>query len=145
MRRAAIVLIAVVMCAGYSFGQSNGLPQWKVVKEFHVNNGVGPVGPLNIFTPKQNGFYRISCYMSITTAIQQDGGFFTFVLWTDQSGQPGGYIGCQATGDGRYTGAYINVFSPKPTLPVTLQIFLTDPPPQSATYNFAMTIEKLTQ
>jgi hypothetical protein len=51
MRRAAIVLIAVMMCAAYSFGQNSGVPQWKVVKEFHVIGATSPLARVTLFTP----------------------------------------------------------------------------------------------
>jgi len=63
MRKAGIVLIAVMMCAGYSFGQS-GLPQWKVIKEFHVKGQTNALGPITLFTPAKDGLYRLSALMA---------------------------------------------------------------------------------
>jgi hypothetical protein len=144
MRRAAIALIAVMMCAGYSFGQSNGLPQWKVIKEFHVMDQTAGVPLTILFTPTQNGLYRLSMYVSASTDIRQLTGWDMFVYWNDQTGLPAQFLlGADLTGGSTYQ-ADSTLFSPQIGKPVAVYVQTGNPPPQDASYDFAVVIEKLT-
>lgn len=141
-----MILIAVLMCASViSFGQSNGLPQWKVVKEFHVADQTASVPPTVLFTPTQKGLYRLSMYVSASTDIKQLTGWDMFVYWTDQTGLSANFLlGTDLTGGTTYQ-ADSAMFSPQIGKPVTVFIQTSNPPPQDASYCVALVIEKLTR
>lgn len=67
MRRVMISVIAVMMCACCGFGQSSGLPQWKVVKEFHVIGSASPINSTVLFTPAKDDLYRLTALMSASS------------------------------------------------------------------------------
>jgi len=140
MRRAAIVLIAVMMCAGYSFGQSNGLPQWKVAKEFHIQNATTQFSKVKIFTPAHGGLYRLSAYISASGMYVA--GWSAQFDWTDSGGQPASasVIG----GTGKYLSGQqaLVILSPQEHSPVTLTVSPTGS--ETATYDLVFTIEELT-
>ena len=74
MRRVMIGFIAMIMCAGYSLGQSNGLPQWKMVMVKRIVGGTEPLKKTKIFTPTKQGIYRL------TEMKGQTGRFTDFLL-----------------------------------------------------------------
>jgi len=144
MRRAAIVLVAVMMCAGYSFEQSLPKPQWKVIKEGHLTGGTEAIASTVLFTPAKNGFYRLAAYLSDSGPLQ-NACYYLIVKWTDQTEHDANasLSGCP---DGNHPPFqdWSQSFSPKSGTPVSFAIELSDPAPHDTTYNFAFTIEKLT-
>jgi hypothetical protein len=82
MRKTTMCLIAVLMCAWVSsFGLSNGVPQWKVVKQGHIASSNNDNLEQTIFTPSKNGLYRLTIYMS-TVGPTQDACYY-FVVFLD--------------------------------------------------------------
>src|SRR5690348_1463174 len=75
----------MLMCASYAFGQGNGVPQWKVVKQFHVANQSETIPPTPIFTPQKDGMYRVDLYAAGVTAVDQNTAWDIGVAWTDAS------------------------------------------------------------
>ncbi|MBZ5571483.1 MAG: hypothetical protein LAO09_06350 [Acidobacteriia bacterium] len=144
----SICLVAVLLCAWVSsFGQSNGLPQWKVVKEFHLTNQTNAIPTTVLFTPTKASIYRLSMYLSASANEAQNGQFYITVDWTDQTGLPGTNGGATDLSHGSETLSWIapETFSPKIGTPVTFTVVLSDnPPPQDASYSVAVIIEKLT-
>ena len=139
------VLIAVLMCASVSsFGQS-GLPQWKVVKEFHLSDSTTTIPPTVLFTPQRTGIYRITGYMSVESNMEQDAGWSWVVYWTDKTGRPGvtGLTPLLISGSNYLTLSSFS-FCAKAGDPVSFRTDPTFPVPQDATYNLEFTIEKLT-
>lgn len=145
MRRAAVVLVAVMMCAGYSFGQSNGVPQWKVVKEGHISGGTGAINPTVLFTPAKDGFYRVSLY-ALTSGPFQNSVFFNFVVsWTNRADGLGLAELDECLGGLCFQDQnVIQVFAPKVGTPVSFAVITSDPPPQDSTYDTVFTVEELT-
>ena len=146
--RKTICLVVVLMCAWVSsFGQSNGLPQWKVIREFHVIGANTAIEPTILFTPSKDGMYRVSGVMAAHSQVKQGGGFEMVIRWTnrnsnsDQVGMSFCFSESCGLDDQSING---RVFSAKPQTPVVLSLIVSDPPPQDATYDLAFTIEKLT-
>lgn len=145
MRKSTISLVAVLMCAWVSsFGQDNGLPQWKVVKEFHLTGQTAAVPPTTIFTPVVDGLYRVSFYLSTFTQIPQQNSWSISVRWTDQTGFFGVIGGPLDLSAGGEWNQFSSIFRPRVGTAVTYQVSLSDPPPHDATYDVAVVIEKLT-
>lgn len=140
MRRAAIVLVAVMMCAGYSSGQSNGLPQWKVVKVGQRANSCVEVGPMVILTPKKAELYRFGGYVSLTSS-EHNGSWIVEVHFTDTTGQA--EIIQLGIGGNPYNGMAPMPFSPLQGTDVTLHMYGQDLPRDASCYT-GFTIEKLT-
>lgn len=146
MRRMAIWLVAFLTCAWAScLGQNNGLPQWKVVKEFHVLHQTSTIPPTVLFTPTKDTLYRINAYMSGTTQVSQMTDWIAFIRWTDETGQntSGGVSVFFNTLNSVFTTDF-EIFRPKTGSGVTVEVDASDPPPQDATYDLAVIIEELT-
>src|ERR1051326_8250694 len=144
MRRAAIVLIAVMMCASYGFGQNSGVPQWKVVKEIHLSDQTTSIPFTTILTPAVEGLYRISLYDSASTEVQQQTFWTIIVDWTDKTGQDGNFGNQLYVVPGGLWNQYSSICQPKVGTAVTFYVLPSDPPPQDATYDVAVVIEQLT-
>ena len=146
MRKSTICLAVVLMCAWVSsFGQSNGLPQWKVVKEFHVTGRTESVGPITLFTPTKQGFYRVGLYISAFTNVHQDSGWNSSVAWTDRTGLIGTILTTTDLHNGNsYSAVGPQIFSPQPGTPILFFVQAATPPPHDATYDIELNIEKLT-
>lgn len=139
MRRTTISLIAVLMCAWVSsFGQSNGQPQWKVVKQGHVVGGMNSISPTLLFTPSKDGLYRVSLYAA---GIGLDNGYYDiYVSWTDRANNfAEADLNIQSSSPSQDV---IRVFAPKVETQVMFAV--TASGTQGATYDVAFTIEKLT-
>ncbi len=144
MRRAIVLLAVMMMCAGFSYGQSKGVPQWKVVKEIHLSGQTAVVPPTTILTPAVEGLYRISLYDSASTVVQQQTVWSIVVDWTDKTGQDGNVGGQLIVQPGGMWNQYSSLCQPKVGTAVTFAVFASDPPPQDATYDVAVVIEELT-
>lgn len=146
MRKTTACLIAILTCAWVnSFGQSNGKPQWKVVKEFHLTGQTQSAGPITLFTPSEQGFYRVTVYLAAFTNMNQASGWSAAVSWTDRTGLAGTIITSTDLGDGNsYSVVGPQSFSPKAGAPVQLFVEPQSPPPQNSTYDIELNIEELT-
>lgn len=146
MKKSTIYLIAMLMCAWVSsFGQGNGLPQWKVVKEGQITNSCTQVGPATLLVPKKSGFYRFTAYTSLTTSMQSTGGSEIRMTWTDRTGNGAEVAGTFHLNSGpRWVSIGGQIFSPQPATAVSLTIFPLAPIPPDAICDTVFTIEKLT-
>ena len=147
MRKVMIGLFAILMCAGYSLGQSKDVPQWKVVKEFHVIGGSSKVPLTPFLKVSKNTLYRVSLYISGAAPKTQDGGWQTIVLWTDRNGgeavESASITFSQNTNP--YTGLATYTFSPKVGTVMEMEVSLILPVAPGATYDTGFTIEALTR
>lgn len=145
MRRVVICVIAVVMCAGYSFGQGDEVPQWKVVKAGHISGGTDAIGPTTLFTPEKDGLYRVSLYALVSGPFQQGVFFDVSVDWTNRIGDPIFAELDMCFADLCFPdGSIVQVFAPKVNTPIIFTVKVSNPAPQNSTYDTAFTIEQLT-
>src|SRR5690242_2390958 len=121
MRRAGIVLLAVMMCAGYSFGQTSGVPQWKVIKGFHAIEQTATIPKTVILTPSKDELYRCTAHMALSYKAES-GGYNFFLNWTDRTGQPWS----TSLGVNIFNNVIQDLngqlFAPKPGTPVTISV-----------------------
>ena len=133
-----MILIAVMMCACCSFGQSR-LPQWKVITAKHIVGGTQPMKNVTIFTPSKNGIYRLSAYMS---AVGQAGGWSSLFIWKDAVGtDASATVGASLQQGYQSFQQTTVVFSPIGGTPMLLNI---EEGNVGSTYDLVYTIEKLT-
>ena len=150
MRKTTVCLIAILMCAWVgSFGQNNGLPQWKVIKEFHVIAASYAILPQTIFIPADDAVYRLSVVMNSSLPQQQGPGDYDFqISWTRRTGDADGwhldmcFIDTFSCANQQTINAL--VFTVKPNTPVTFLVKPTNPP-ENSTYDLEFNIEKLTR
>lgn len=143
MRKSVICLLVIVVGSWVSsVGQQ--VPQWKVIKEYHVVGGTKAIG-LSLFTPEANGFYRASVYMAVYSSADQNAGFATQIDWTDRTGAEASINDFPIlSGGSTWQAVGPTLFSPKVGSLVLARLELSDPPPVDATYDVVFTIEKLT-
>lgn len=136
----ALFVIAVSLC-GSSFAQQL---QWKIIKEVHITSGTATIPLTTLFTPELKGLYRLSVYVSAPSS-SQTGDWTLDVTWFDEPTGLGQdlLVPIVSSGFGQVNGTSETLFTPKPGTPVQFDIRESEPPP-TGSYNFAFTIEKLT-
>jgi hypothetical protein len=143
MRKATLSLL--VLLIGFSIHGFGQTPQWKVVKEFHLVNSMQTVPKIGFLDAPANGVYRLSGYMAVLSNTAQNAAWFGEVVWTDRTGAesnagmaPGLYYGSSSQT------IPAQIICPQPGTQISLYILPSNPPPQDATYDIVLTLEKLT-
>jgi hypothetical protein len=126
-----------------------------IIAHVKLVNQTAPIPSTTIFTPSQNGLYRLSAYATITTPAQSDSSYWTFSFdWTDDSGQTafGGNGVLYPTSGNGVAGPFgwanvagfgpTIVFEAKAGLPVTYSMTLNGPADASV-YALYFTVERL--
>ena len=139
MRKILLCFVMVLLCGPLGFGQ-NVPPQWKVVQVVTLIDQLTPVPTTTLFTPSEDGFYRITAYIGVLGTQQSE---WTLNLqWFDISGQHNStnlIVGIQV-GDNRWAN-FSAMFMPAPSIPVTYSVTLDLG--TATNYFSAITIEKL--
>ena len=79
-----LAYLFLLLCSTVGFSQN--LPQWKVVRQYHVVKATDTQGELLLFTAKGNTLYRVTEYISGVSNSLQNAGFGLCLDWTDQNG-----------------------------------------------------------
>jgi len=134
VRKLTIGLLFIAFCCA-AFGQA--APQWKIVKVVTLSHQTTAIPQTTLFTPANQGFYRVSAYISSAGSSQAD---WTLAFsWNDINGE---YEQTGTTAaDGPPSPALGFVFVPQPGTPVNYSVSPVGV--EAGYYDVVFTIEQL--
>jgi hypothetical protein len=133
----------LLLCSTVVFSQN--VPQWKVVREYHVIGASSEQGQFPLFTAEGSSLYRATEYISGVSSSVQNAGWEVLITWTDRTGTPGSLI----CGLNFYQVEKLvcsqpsRPFSPESGTTVSLGVNQIDFP-AGTKYDAVVTVEKLT-
>ncbi|HEV2176952.1 MAG TPA: hypothetical protein VGW33_07095 [Terriglobia bacterium] len=150
-----------VLSKAQSVAQTPTPPSWQIVKTVTLLNQTNPiVNPQTLFTPKEDGLFRVSYYLEpIATTAQENNGvggdyICPSVFYVDDSGLQQDRSVSQVTGNVCAQGGILNgttllltgisdvfTFKAKAGNAITLNVVNQNGPGLSTTYNVLVTIE----
>jgi hypothetical protein len=134
----------VLLCSCVSFSQT--VPQWKVVKAVFLRNRTAAIQETTLFTPTENGLYRLSGYMSASNLQGIQNAFWSFILRYTDLTQLESNSSMLVQGNGGVINTIdSHVFAVLKGTPISYEVIKSDnpPPPPDAEYTIAFTIEQL--
>ncbi len=149
MRLVARCISAAVLCAP-CFAQtitptdSQHLPSTPViVAKMEVRNQTGAINPFTLYTPSEDGDFRISAYMSSPSCVFSGVAFDTLVSWTDDSNawvaQNLAYLVCDTNGGPQYFPGEMFIHA-KAGISISVQVYVA--PGASGSYSDYLVLER---
>jgi hypothetical protein len=149
----AILLVIIAVTVGRSAGIPNAtLTSPLIVARGRLVNQTQPFPATTLFTPTQDGLYRLSVYATVTTADPTSNSTWSYGFsWTDDAGaesagfvlgQNGNQLGQFYNGSYGYPGNAIPPFEAKKGIPVMHFMAHSDIPDNSA-YSLYFVVERL--
>lgn len=84
---AAVMLLPTLILAQGGKSATSPFPSPLIVAKTKLPNQTAPIPTTTIFTPSQDGLYRMSVYMTQVVAVPTSGSTWTFNLgWSDDAG-----------------------------------------------------------
>ena len=151
--------VAVLLIATFAFTSGSRSadaspttpPSPVIVARAKLVNQTSPIPTTTIFTPTQNGLYRLSVYATVTRTGSVATGWQYDIFWTDDSGPQNGGQGLINGSDGN-TGSFtwtnagnygaVLVLEAAAGTPITYDI-LQQGAPDNAAYSLYYTLERL--
>jgi hypothetical protein len=148
-----ILLVGVFALAGRNSVASpaTSVTSPQIVAKGRLVNQTAPIPTTTIFTPAQNGLYRLSVYATVSKADASSSAFWFYSAgWTDEAGIESafdllnGYSNTlgQFQSPGLYGGASLT-FEAKAGTPVTYSVTHDPPSPDNSVYALYYTLERL--
>jgi hypothetical protein len=118
----------------------------RIVAEFARFGQTATIPLTTLFTPKEDGLYRLSAYFVIESNVNANALWAFQFIWTDHGGSANRVVTLVANQNAPPPSSFqqtVTAFNARAGAPVSYVVTPSNPPPQDATYDLYFTVEKL--
>jgi len=141
----AVLLLPTFILAQGGKPATSSFPSPLILAKSKLPNQTAPIPTTTVFTPSQDGLYRLSVYMTESVAVPTSGAYWTFnAAWSDDAGDEATgvpILNANQTPSGAY--GYLTVLlQVKAGKPITYSTTLSNGT-DGGTYSLYYTLERL--